>query len=222
MDLQALIIRIAMFVIFIFSVIAHEVAHGAVALALGDPTAKQLGRLTLNPIRHIDLFGSIILPGLLLLSPVPFVIGWAKPVPYNPYNFRDQRKGSMIVGLAGPLTNIFLAGAFALGLRFLYSADLLGIGNGMIAMTFLVVVVTNMALAVLNLIPVPPLDGSKILPLLFGHHADRLEAAIRGLGPVGLFLIILLIFPLWSRFLGPLAMWAAALLMGPAAPPIIF
>jgi Zn-dependent protease len=97
-------------IILIISVMAHEVAHGVAAYAFGDPTAKNQGRLTLNPLRHIDLFGSIILPGLLYLTSAGFLFGWAKPVPYNPYNLRHIRLGELCVSLAGIVTNLVIAG----------------------------------------------------------------------------------------------------------------
>src|SRR3989344_5606991 len=105
--------------VLLFSVVLHEVSHGVVANQLGDPTAKNAGRLTLNPIPHLDLLGSIILPLFLILTKVGFVFGWAKPVPVNPFNFRDQKYGSLKVALAGPASNLFLALVFGLALRFL-------------------------------------------------------------------------------------------------------
>src|SRR5687767_11391513 len=113
------IIAIFQLVILLFSVIIHELAHGYVADSLGDPTARYQGRLTLNPLPHLDLFGSVILPLLLFVSMSPVLVGWAKPVPINPYNFRDQKWGTLKVSLAGPLTNIGLALVFGILARFL-------------------------------------------------------------------------------------------------------
>src|SRR6266700_2105771 len=112
-------ITIFSLIVLLFSVIIHELAHGYVAYSLGDPTAKYQGRLTLNPISHLDLFGSILLPLLLFLAQSPVLVGWAKPVPINPYNFTDQKWGTLKVALAGPLTNIALALVFGLCVRFI-------------------------------------------------------------------------------------------------------
>ncbi len=144
-------------IILIFSAVIHEYMHGWMADRLGDPTARAAGRLTLNPLAHLDWFGSFLLPGLMLLSGMPFVFGWAKPVPYNPYNLRDRRYGGAKVALAGPLANFIVAAFFGLLLRFLPFVSLTF--SGLIAL----IVYINLVLAVFNLLPIPPLDGSKIL-----------------------------------------------------------
>src|SRR3989344_5480704 len=110
-------ITIFSLIILLFSVVIHELSHGSVANSLGDPTAKYAGRLTLNPLPHLDMFGSIILPLLLFISGSPVLVGWAKPVPINPYNFKDQKFGSFKVSIAGPLTNFALALVFGLAIR---------------------------------------------------------------------------------------------------------
>ena len=163
-------------IILIFSIILHEIAHGYVAEMFGDPTARLAGRLTLNPIPHIDPLGSIILPVLLLSTGAGIVLGWAKPVPYNPYNLRNQKWGTVAVGLAGVLTNFLLAVIFGLIIR--YSAEL-----GITSQSFLgmleFIVQINVVLAVFNLIPFPPLDGAKVLfaflPYRFQYIHDYLE-----------------------------------------------
>lgn len=163
-------------IILIFSIILHEIAHGYVAEMFGDPTARLAGRLTLNPIPHIDPLGSIILPVLLLSTGAGIVLGWAKPVPYNPYNLRNQKWGTVAVGLAGVLTNLLLAIIFGLIIR--YSAEL-----GITSQSFLgmieFIVQINVVLAVFNLIPFPPLDGAKVLfaflPYRFQYVHDYLE-----------------------------------------------
>lgn len=147
-------------IILIFSVILHEVAHGYMADKLGDPTARFAGRLTLNPIVHIDLFGSIILPAALFLSGSPIMFGWAKPVPYNPHNIRG-RMGEALVALAGPATNLLLAIVFGLLLRVG-----LGAGDPDIPSILYMIVHINVLLAIFNLLPIPPLDGSKIMSAL--------------------------------------------------------
>ena len=155
--------------VLIFSIVLHEVAHGYMANWLGDPTAKLQGRLTLNPLNHIDPVGSILLPGLLLLTHAPILIGYAKPVPYNPYNLRGKY-GEGLVAFAGPGTNILIAIIFGLLIRF-SSAQL---GPDLIS-AFAIIAYVNMLLAVFNLIPVPPLDGSKVLATLLGMLHPSLE-----------------------------------------------
>ncbi len=155
-------IQIALILALIISIVIHEVAHGYAANALGDPTARLQGRLSFNPLVHIDPLMSVILPALLILSGSPFVFGAAKPVPYNPYNFTNQKWGEALVALAGPASNVFLAIVFALVIRF---AELLNLSTTFSSLAFQIVVL-NLFLAFFNLVPIPPLDGSKILPAL--------------------------------------------------------
>ena len=146
-------------VILIMSVVIHEVSHGFVALRFGDRTALYAGRLTLNPLRHLDLFGSIILPILLVISHSPFLFGWAKPVPYNSENLSNRKWGTIAVAAAGILANLFIAIFFGIILRF-------SLNNGVSAnFTSIVssIILVNLGLAIFNLVPIPPLDGSKIL-----------------------------------------------------------
>ena len=145
--------------ILIFSVIIHEISHGYTALFFGDKTAQYAGRLTLNPIKHLDWFGSVVLPLALYLTGTGIMFGWAKPVPYNPYNLRNRNIAEPLVALAGPVSNLFVAIVFGLIIRVMlgvgYSASpLIGI--------FGFVVLINVSLSIFNLIPIPPLDGSKI------------------------------------------------------------
>jgi len=157
------LILIFQFLVFIFSVMIHEVSHGLVAYRLGDETAKDMGRLTLNPLKHLDPIGSFLLPMILFLTNSPVLFGWAKPVPYNPNNLKDPKKGAALIGLAGPLSNIAIAVIFGILIR------LIGIFSGlsettMPAILFLnIIVFINIILAVFNLVPIPPLDGSKVL-----------------------------------------------------------
>lgn len=161
-------------IILLLSVILHEVMHGFVADRMGDPTARHQGRLTLNPLPHIDPIGSILVPALLFLSHSPFLFGWAKPVPYNPHNLRDQKHGDAKVAFAGPATNLVIAIIFGMIIRF-------GIDTLPVAFIGISAVITllNMVLAIFNLIPVPPLDGSKILfsflPVRFYHIQRTME-----------------------------------------------
>jgi Zn-dependent protease len=151
--------------VLVFVVIIHEVSHGVVALSLGDPTAKLSGRLTLNPIPHIDIYGSVILPLLMgLASGGAFVFGYAKPVPFNPYLLRDQKWAPALVALAGPASNLVLA--ILLGVLYRVASIFTSIPSE-IGQLFEIAVVINIVLAVFNSLPIPPLDGSKIIaPLL--------------------------------------------------------
>lgn len=151
-------------IILIFSVVVHEVAHGYAAYLLGDHTAKYQGRLTLNPLKHLDPFGSVVLPLILYISNAGFMIGWAKPVPFNPYNLKNQRWGEAIVAVAGPLSNIAIAVVFGFLLRIGF---IFGFVNEQIIHITSYIVLINLILAVFNLIPIPPLDGSKIVFSVF-------------------------------------------------------
>lgn len=185
-------------IVLIVSVILHEVSHGYAANMLGDPTARLQGRLTLNPISHIDPIGSILIPAVLVVSQSPFMFGYAKPVPYNPYNLRNQRWGEAIVAVAGPLTNLGLALFFGLIVRLGVGADLPG--------DFLLlaekIVYINLFLACFNLIPIPPLDGSKVLssvlPYKFQGVFQQLESLFAGSGFFGLVLFLLMFSVLFA------------------------
>lgn len=141
------------------SIVIHEVSHGFMAEYFGDDTARNAGRLTLNPLKHLDMFGSIILPAILILSKAGFVFGWAKPVPYNPNNLSDRKWGTIAVSAAGVLSNFFIAIVFGLIIRFTAN---LGLPADFYFITSAIVIV-NLALGIFNLVPIPPLDGSKIL-----------------------------------------------------------
>lgn len=155
--------------VLLISVVIHELSHGYAAYIQGDPTAYYEGRLTLNPLKHIEFMGSIFVPfATYILSKGLIAFGWAKPVPYNPYNLRNQRWGEAIVAIAGPASNLLLAVVFGLAIRF---------GFGALPVNFLklsgIIVLTNLSLAVLNLLPVTPLDGSKILFSVLPHRFMR-------------------------------------------------
>jgi len=179
-------------IILIFSVVIHEVSHGAMANYLGDPTAKYSNRLTLNPLRHLDPIGSIFLPLFLILIRSPILFGWAKPVPVNPYNFRDQKYGQAKVALAGPASNLVIALVFGLALRFLPEMT----KNSGLYFMFSYIVYINILLTIFNLLPVPPLDGSH---LLFSFLSPRLENLKIFLSQFGIFILffILSFFPHW-------------------------
>ncbi|MDD5050323.1 MAG: site-2 protease family protein [Candidatus Pacebacteria bacterium] len=173
------------FAILIFSIVLHEVSHGYMANYLGDPTAKYAGRLTLNPIKHVDPFGSIVLPILSFLTG-GFIIGWAKPVPYNPYNLRNGKTGEALVAFAGPLSNLAIVLIFSLVIR---------LGQHVLPSSFILisgfVVYINLTLMLFNLVPVFPLDGSRILfsflPVRFQYIKDWFEK-------YSLFFLLILIF----------------------------
>ena len=152
-------------VVLIVSIIIHEVAHGYAANALGDPTAKLAGRLTLNPVPHIDPFGSILIPALLAFTNSGFLFGWAKPVPYNPYNLKNQRWGEFFVAGAGVATNLLLALLFALLARYTSSLGLDAFSDAS-----KIIVQVNLFLGLFNLIPIPPLDGFTVLRTLLPYR----------------------------------------------------
>lgn len=194
-----IIITIFSLIVLLFSVIIHELAHGSVAYSLGDPTAKYAGRLNLNPLKHLDLFGSIILPLLLFIANSPFLFGWAKPVPVNPYNFRDQKYGEIKVSIAGPASNIALAVFFGLILRFIPEAIITQNPGITIALGYIVII--NIWLAIFNLIPVPPLDGSWILFSLLPNNLGYIKDFLRQYGIVILVLLILFGGSLWFNLI---------------------
>jgi Zn-dependent protease len=178
-------------VILLFSVVIHEVSHGLMADYLGDPTARYAGRLTLNPIKHLDLLGSIILPLILFFTNSPILVGWAKPVPINPYNLKDQQFGPAKVALAGPLSNIFVAIFFALIIRFLG----IFIASSLL-MIFAFIVQVNLMLAIFNLMPIPPLDGSHILFGFFPALEEKTRMIFSQFGIIVLIFFIFFLFPL--------------------------
>lgn len=182
--------------VLIFSIIIHEVAHGYAAYTLGDPTAKLAGRLTLNPLSHIDPLGSIILPGLLVLTHSPFLFGYAKPVPYNPYNLKNQRWGEAFVAVAGVATNILVAIIFAFVARFAYAHGVSGYGE-----LASVVVLVNLFLGMFNLIPIPPLDGYTLLRGLLPAKSTMAFRKIEERMQQGGFLTLILFLFLFSYFL---------------------
>lgn len=158
----------AFFLVFVimFSAVIHEVMHGVAADWLGDKTARYAGRLTLNPLPHLDPVGSVLLPLFFTLSGSPIFFGWAKPVPYNPYNLKPGRFSEAIVAGAGPFSNLVIASVFGFIIR-------MGVFGATINSVLLLVVVVNTMLFLFNLLPIPPLDGSKILSSLLPHTMAR-------------------------------------------------
>ncbi len=185
--------------ILIMSVVIHEVSHGYTAHLFGDKTAWYAGRLTLNPIKHIDLFGSIIVPGILVLTSAPVAFGWARPVPVNERNLSPRRWGALVVSAAGVIANFSLAIIFALVLRV---GIAMGFATDGFALITSIIVLTNIGLGIFNLVPVPPLDGSKILfallPARFAPLQNMLERN-------ALIVVLFLMLFLWQfDFISPL------------------
>lgn len=177
--------------VLIFSVMIHELSHGYVAEALGDSTARLAGRLTFNPLKHLDPFGSVILPAALwFLTGGQVVFGWAKPVPYNPANLRDPLSGGGKIAISGPVSNFIIAVVFGLLFRIFAGAGLL---TGFLAVLLSIVVYVNILLAVFNLVPIPPLDGSKVLFALLPKNESSLRLSML-LEQYGMILVMLFIF----------------------------
>lgn len=191
--------QIILIIVLIVSVVLHEVAHGYAAYKLGDPTAKLQGRLSLNPLVHLDPLMSVIVPGMLVLSGSPFLFGAAKPVPYNPYNLSDQKYGEAKVAAAGPAVNILIAVVFGVLIQ-LHMGDLLELSSTFISLAYQIIVL-NIFLALFNLLPIPPLDGSKILPIILPlqlrmqYHGLR-NYLERNVGLAFLLIIFLVMFVL--------------------------
>lgn len=201
-------------IILILSVIAHEVAHGYAANSLGDPTARLAGRLTLNPIPHIDFMGSIIIPTLLVLTSSPILFGWAKPVPYNPYNLKNRRWGEMLVAIAGSATNILLAIIFGLIVRF---GSLIGFDATMLSLAATIAFV-NLFLGLFNLIPFPPLDGftalRSALPWHYSAGLSRIEQQIRSTGMLSLLFFLIVFSFIFAGFFFNFVLWLFRLISG--------
>lgn len=202
-------------ILLIFSVILHEIAHGFVADRLGDPTARLAGRLTLNPIPHIDPIGTILLPLFLILTHAGILFGWAKPVPFDPFNLKNPRRDAAIISLAGPATNLLIAILSSLIIRLILVTHASGI-------SFLVPILAgllqiNIVLGIFNLLPVSPLDGFKVVG---GLLSDEQARNWYGLERYGMIFLLALIFPLLpgggsmlSAILGPAVNFISSLLL---------
>ena len=212
--------------ILILSVVAHEVSHGFVAYLLGDPTAKRAGRLSMNPLKHLDLTGSFIVPLMLVLLKSSFVFGWAKPVPYNPYNLKNQKWGPGLVAVSGPLSNFLIAGVFGLvslflpldqtakteiGLAAVNGVAIFGAGYAPALFFFSSMVVwINVFLGIFNLIPIPPLDGSKVLFSFLPYRWNSLEIFLE---KYGFFILLFFLFS-FSSILLPVVFFLFRLFLG--------
>jgi len=204
--MESIYTKLFLYVIIVLSASFHEFAHAFAAFRLGDSTAKDEGRMTLNPFKHIDLTGTVVIPLFLLFFGGVF-IGWAKPVPYNPYNLRDKKYGSLKVGFAGPAANFLIALILGIFLRLVFAGIF---GATVFSEVFLfavtLIIYINIFLGIFNLIPIPPLDGSKVLMDLFPKTAY----AMATLGVVGIFLALAIAF----FILSPLAGFIFKLIVG--------
>ena len=204
--MNELLLILFQLLVLIYSVVIHEVSHGLMADSLGDPTAKNLGRLTLNPLRHMDMFGSFLLPLLLFVAQSPFIIGYAKPVPYNPQNLSDKKYGPAKVALAGPASNIALALIFGLSLRLMPDV----FTSSLIPELFSFIIVLNLVLAIFNLFPIPPLDGHWLLMTFLPARFFAFKKFLYQYSLILLIVFLIYVFPL----IFPLVGWIYQLLTG--------
>lgn len=191
--------------ILILSVVIHELSHGYMADWLGDPTPRLQGRLTLNPLKHLDPIGSVVVP--IVTSLAGFTFGWAKPVQYNPYNIKNKRKGEFLIALAGPLSNLIIALIFGTAIRIVTQGDPTMTPFVEIS-TYIVLI--NIILAIFNLIPLPPLDGSKLLFSVLPNQYGRLRMTLEMYAPL---FILVVVFFLW-KIISPIVSVVFSLLTG--------
>lgn len=223
-----MIITIISIIILILSAVIHEYAHGWMAKRLGDDTAERAGRLTLNPLKHLDPIGSVLLPILLVISRANFFVAWAKPVPYNPYNLRDRKYGELKVALAGPASNLLIAVIFALFVRIVIGTQginfallqgdvtsLLSLTHGslLVSLVLVAILITyiNIFLAIFNLVPIPPLDGSKIL---YAFLPARGRETLMRFERYSFVILLLLLFSGALVFIVRLVEWIFRILVG--------
>ena len=196
--METLLLPIFQIVVLLYSVVIHEVSHGLMADSLGDPTARNLGRLSLNPLKHLDMFGSVILPLLLFLVRSPFIVGYAKPVPYVPENLRDRKYGPAKVAIAGPASNLVLAFLFGMTLRFL--PDIFT--SPLVPQLLSFIIVLNLVLAIFNLFPIPPLDGHWLLMTFLPRRFIKFRRFLYQYSLVLLIIFLIYIFPLIFPLVG--------------------
>jgi Zn-dependent protease len=187
------IMKLLEFLCLLFSLSVHEAAHAIMANRCGDPTARLMGRATLNPIPHIDVFGTLILPLMVIFTGMPFLFGWAKPVPFNPRNLHNMRRDPALIGLAGPFANLMLALTAAVALKIAVLAMGIHSANAIMSTPLTAVIVQmvglNFALMLFNLIPVPPLDGHHLLGSVLSLRGQQ---TLERIGPFGIIIAILL------------------------------
>ncbi len=193
--------------ILIMSVILHEISHGYIAYILGDPTAKYAGRLSLNPLKHLDIFGSILLPAFTYLTG-GFIIGWAKPVPFNPYNLRNQKWGPAIVAISGPLTNLLIVAIFGMAIQLSGALSFLPVSFFQLAS---LIVFVNLQLAVLNLVPIPPLDGSRLFSALLPFRWQQIQYTLERYSFI---FVLIFIFFIWPYLFLPIVSFLFKLITG--------
>ena len=202
---MTVVVSLFSLIVVLFSIILHECAHGLAAERCGDPTARQAGRITLNPIPHLDPIGSVLLPGFLLLIGSPILFGWAKPVPINPHNLNNPKRDMMWIGLSGPTTNFAIALVLALFARLLPMSASLG------TIILFYGVAINLMLGFFNLIPIPPLDGSRILT---GLLPERYADAMNRLGRFGFIIVIILLMSGVLRIISGMVVGLSLVLTG--------
>lgn len=202
-------ILVIQYLCLLFSLSIHEAAHAAMANYWGDPTAKLMGRLTLNPVKHADIMGTVILPLFAMATGFRFLFGWAKPVPFNPRNLRDRRRGPVFVALAGPVSNLLVLFSAVAALRMLSFAPNFA-ALELFIMTLLYLIMINAVLLLFNLIPLPPLDGHHVLEYFLPYETQK---TFEKIGPYSLFILFFLVF--YLRILDrPMAMIFQGALMG--------
>lgn len=198
------LILLFQFLVFIFSVMVHEISHGLIAYRLGDDTAKQMDRLNLNPLKHLDFFGSFLLPFILVITGSPVIFGWAKPVPYDPNKLKNPKFGAALIGAAGPASNLTIALIFAILIRLMGPLANLNENIAPALLFFNIIIFINILLAVFNLVPIPPLDGSKLLFALLPGKFYRFQRTLEDYGLVILLFFLFfgfgLIIPIISMF----------------------
>lgn len=203
--MESILLPIFYIIVILYSVTIHEVSHGLMANSLGDSTAKNLGRLSLNPLKHLDPFGSVLLPFFLYIT-TGFAFGYAKPVPYNPNNLNDKKYGPVKVAIAGPLSNLVLALLFGFSLRFMPDV----FSTSLVPELFSRIVIMNLVLAVFNMFPVPPLDGHWLLMTFLPARFNALKVYIYK-NSFFIFPIFLIIF---MFYVSPLIYWLFRLITG--------
>lgn len=203
-------------IILIFLVMIHEVSHGLMAYRLGDSTAKDMGRLTLNPLKHLEFFGSFLVPFLFIITNSPFVLGWAKPVPFNPLNLKNPKRDGALIAAAGPASNFLIAIIFGIAVRIMAGFPAV-FASPILANVFVLinlVVLVSIVLGVFNLIPIPPFDGSRIAFAFLSGKAARFWMQLEQYGTL---LIILLLFGGLLSIISPISFFVYKLIVGAGA-----